>query len=174
MRHLLLSKNLYRGLNALPAVKAASVSFGAAGHTLTVRALQLAAVVASTPGVAYAPLGEREAVYPIKGYAGSASLRQVAAAVRGIAGHLADSDAVQLAQPENAGVYRLRYTRCSLTNRMRLLNDALPEFDFDPFTANVILHVAAKRPYLAEAALRLHGLPIRVGRISGDIKLVSL
>lgn len=170
MRHLQLAKSLYRSVGALPAVKSGSVSLGAAGHTLTVRSLQLIALLNSTVGLQYAPLGEREAVYPVKGYAGRAAVQQLVRRVQLIADQLADNRRVQLAQITATGEYRLRYTRCSLTDGMRRLNEALPEFDFDPFTANILLRCIRGTPVRQEALLRLHGLPVRVGRHSRDLR----
>jgi hypothetical protein len=162
MRHLQLSKSLYRTVSALPAVKSAEVSLGAAGHTLTVRALQLTALANAAVGIAYAPLSERDAVYPTKRFSGKSQLGAFTALTREIVGSLADNHSVQLAQSAKTGEYRQRYTRCTLTNKMRLLNEALPEFDFDPFTANLSVQCRRGSPARQEALLRLHGLPIRV------------
>ncbi len=170
MRHLQLSKSLYRTVSALPGIKAASVSLGAAGHTLAVRALQLTALTGATVGVQYSELSERESVYPVKSYAGKVVLKDFTNTIQTVVGELADNHNVQLAQSAATGEYRLRYIRCSLTNQMRLLNEALPEFDFDPFTANVTVACSAGSKTRQEAALRLHGLPIRIGSKASDIK----
>lgn len=170
MRHLQLSKSLFRSVNAVPRLRRASISLGAASHTLTVRALQLTALANATVAVLYAPIGEREAVYPVKSYAGRAALNAFAATARTLVGSLADNHSVQLAQVSSTGEYLLRYTRCSLTDEMRVLNDTLPEFDFDPFTANLTVSCTRGSKTRQESALRLAGLPIRVGNQPRDVK----
>lgn len=170
MRHLQLSKSLFRSINAVPVLRAAFVSLGAAGHTLTVRALQLTALANATVGVQYAPVGEREAVYPVKSYAGRSSLNTFVNTARVLVSTLADNHSVQLAQVSNTGEYHLRYTRCGLTDEMRVLNDTLPEFDFDPFTANLTVRCVRSSKARQEVALRLAGLPIRIGNQSRDVK----
>ncbi len=162
MRHLLLSKSLYRSAAALPKLKAAEISLGAASHTLVVRALQLVALTNSPTGVAYSAISERDAVYPAKRFSGRAQLGHFVDTAREIVGTLADNRSVQLAQSAHTDGYRQRYTRCALTNKMRLLNETLPEFDFDPFTANVVVQCSRSTPTRQEALLRLHGFPIRV------------
>lgn len=170
MRHLQLSKSLYRTVAALPSIKAATISLGAAGHTLTVRALQLTALTKATAGVQYSELSERESAYPVKSYAGKPAVAVFTAIAQTVVGQLADNHSVQLAQSTSTGEYRLRYTRCSLTNQMRAMNEALPEFDFDPFTVNLSVVCSIGSKTRQEAVLRLHGLPIRVGNKPGDLK----
>lgn len=165
MRHLQLSKHLYRNQNKVPAVKSMQVSIGAAGHTLIVRRLQLAVLTNLPPQLSYASLSEREAVYPTKGYS-KAQILAVSEQLQSIARNLADNDVVQLRQPTASNVdYRLRFVRCNLTPAMRQLTERLPDFDFDPFTINAILSLdrtASKEKH--ESRLRLSGLPIRLGR----------
>jgi hypothetical protein len=165
MRHLLLSKSLTRSIGALPSIQSATVSLGAASHTLTVRALQLTALMNSTIGVQYAPIGEREAVYPVKEYAGRKNIDTVIDTIHSIVGGLADNHNVQLVQSAAANEYRLRYTRCGLSDKMRLLNEVLPEFDFDPFTTNISLRCVRGSKSQQENVMRLHGLPIRIGKV---------
>lgn len=165
MRHLQLSKHLYRNQNNVPAVKSVQVSIGAASHTLIVRRLQLAALTSLPPQLSYAALSEREAVYPTKGYS-KTQVSDVSEQLQKIAQNLADNDIVQLRQPASGNAdYRLRFVRCNLTASMRQFNERLPDFDFDPFTINATLsinHKASKEKH--EARLRLNGLPIRLGR----------
>ena len=163
MRHLQLSKSLHRNIEATASIKVANISVGAASHTLTVRAFQLVSLTNSTVGVQYALTGEREAAYPIKGFAGKATLDSFVEIVQNVVHELADSSSVQLAQPSKTGAYRLRYTRCGLSNQMRLMNEVLPEFDFDPFTTNISVTCTCGSKIHQEAALRLKGLPIRIG-----------
>lgn len=164
MRHLLLSKSLYRNQGALPKVKAGAVSLGASNHTLVVRALELARLAGVGPKLAYAELSERNRIYPSKRYAGAESLRDFRSLLRTVVQQLADSKSAQITQPSKTGEYRLRYVRCDLTGEMRLLNEALPSFDFDLYTTNFRVVCAGRNPREHENAMRLAGLPVRIGR----------
>jgi hypothetical protein len=46
---------------------------------------------------------------------------------------------------------------------MRLLNEALPSFDFDLYTTNFRVVCAGRNAREHENAMRLAGLPVRIG-----------
>jgi hypothetical protein len=163
MRHLQLSKHLYRNQQAVPVVKQVNLAIGAASHTLLVRRLQLVALTKSTPKVKFAVESEREAVYPIKTVSKTQSLETLNL-LQVITKQLADNNIVQLTQPAiKNNDYRLRLIRCNLTDTMRQLNDRLADFDFDPFTVNAQIKLSNSTANKHEALLRLAGLPLRVG-----------
>lgn len=170
MRHLQLSKHLYRNQNTLPVIKSTQLSIGAANHTLLVRSLQLAVLLNQAPQMAYADNSERDVVYPLKGYTKSQTA-VVTGLLSAIAKNLADNNIVQLRQTAASGQqYRLRFIRCNLTDRMRQLNERLPDFDFDPYTINSTISLSASgTKENHERLLRLSGLPIRLGRKATNI-----
>jgi hypothetical protein len=164
MRHLLSSKTLYHNQNQMPKVKAAQVSLGAAPHTLVVRALELARLANVSPKLQYAELSERNGIFPAKRFAGATHLNEFAGLLRNVVQQLADSKSAQITQPSETGEYLLRYVRCDLTGEMRLLNEALPSFDFDLYTTNFSVKCTGATPREHENTMRLAGLPVRIGR----------
>jgi hypothetical protein len=164
MKQYLTSKQLHRNQNSVAQIKAVHASVGAAPHTLIVRALQLSVIGIKAPKLIYNATGERDVVYPGVSYSGAA--RRVAAVqmIRSVVVGLAESNSVQLSQASVTGEYFMRYTRCDLTGKMRRLNEALSEMDFDMYTTNVKLRCSGRTVRDHEAAMRLNGVPIRIAR----------
>jgi hypothetical protein len=164
MKQYLLSKQLHRNQNSVAQLKAIHASVGAAPHTLIVRALQLSFIGVKAPKLIYNATGERDVVYPGISYSGAARRTAAVQMVRSLVVGLAENNGVQLAQSSKVGEYYLRYTRCDLTGKMRRLNDALPEMDFDMYTTNFKVRCSGSNVHEHEAAMRIHGIPIRIGR----------